>query len=193
MTNPRIVLLSTIEAFQSNMVYEKYNTPEIKNELAEVFNFDNGIRDDLDVIIMNHPDIFPNGISNSPKSMDYDAVISSMAQSISFIDILSDLFDSLFTPIFSQLENKLFDSGIVINVSHLTEKPNTFTHFIGWVINIKDYDFSHIMEHESITLKNATILVNTHNDWLYANKTKFDLFFDGSTPDEVLVELNKLI
>ena len=85
-----------------------------------------------------------------------------------------------------------FDEPALIDITHTSVKPDFCTHFVGWITPNDASALEHLAEHENIAGEYAQDLINLHNAWLRENKDMFDLFFDGSTKEEVLEELRKL-
>lgn len=192
MSNPKIVLVSTFESELKHDVYEEFNSFDTKSKIVEFFNYDNGIVDNFIDELTNNSAKYPEGSAVLFSFGNYEEFFKRLILSNNLIPVINELFDSVYQDIFDGLGQVEFNEPALIDITHTTKKPDFCTHFVGWITSEDDSALQHLAEHENIGGEYAQDLINLHNDWLRANKDKFDLFFDGSTKEEVLEALRKL-
>ena len=192
MSKPIIVLVSTFESDLKHEIYEEFNSFETKSKIVEFFNYDEGIAKNVLDELKQNKEKYPHNSVELVESGEYSTFIKNVIDGGNFISVMDDLFVSVYGKIFENIKDTTFDEPALIDITHLGTKPSFCTHFVGWITNNDTSSIEHLAEHENIAGDYALQLINIHNTWLRNNKNKFDLFFDGTSKEEVLEQLKKL-
>lgn len=189
----KILFLSTIESQDfTNKVYYGFNTKKNIDLLYyPYFNGEEGISKHFDIFLSNTTEIY-DGVAELIRNRDWPNLIKYILKTNGFSNTVGDLFEDVYFPLLEKINNINTNDNILIPVGHIRTKPPGFTHFIAWTIDEDEFDYSHIMEHEKLSLEQSKELIREHNRWMKLNKDKFDLFFDNSTAEEVIQKLKSI-
>jgi hypothetical protein len=121
------------------------------------------------------------------KKLDLQTVFSAVPaeQMVDFFEKMCyKINDMIYTKFESDTYREFDLSGtIVLPVVYSGNRPFTDHKYIGWVT---PFSTEHLLEHEKITEDVATKVQLRYSEMLRKHKDEFDVFFDGSSIDEVL-------
>lgn len=125
------------------------------------------------------------------KKLDLQTVFSSVPDE-QLVDFFEKMCYKLNDMIYTKFEANTYKhhdlSGtIVLPVVYSGNRPFTDHKYIGW---ITPYSIDHLLEHEKITEDVASKVQLRYAEMMRKHKDEFDVFFDGSSIEEVLEYIN---
>lgn len=188
----RVVLAMNIEVDDVNN--------EIRNKINgwHVDNFIQFCMEDayfIDIITKNLiTNNYPKDIIEAFKSADYKRVFESFKDQDSYKKFFKEAFYDMNRFIFLKYESDTFidknlEGYVTLPIAYSGNRPSVPHTYIGWVT---PRSIKHLVTHENLTEEAAHLFQESYSNFLRDHKDEFDVFFDGSTAEEVLEYIRSL-
>jgi hypothetical protein len=184
----KIVLAMNIEVDEVYDIRNQTND-KLSNAFVEYCIEDSYVRERaLKNLIANK---FDSKVIEAFKVLDLQTVFGSI-QEDKLVDFFEKICYKLNDMIYIKFESDTFkefdlNGKVVLPVVYSGNRPFTPHKYIGWVT---PHNIDHLLEHEKITADVATKVQLSYAELLRKHKDEFDIFFDGSTIEEVLEYIN---
>jgi hypothetical protein len=188
MSKQTLLIISTLEAGLFTNLYAGINTPDM---ITKIENFYNGGTVQTYLSVLAHGN-YPAQFSAAFSSGNYGPLFEYFEATPGAMDTFAQLSNEVFDAVFANFDTTVFETTTLIPFSILSAKPAWADKLIAWRVNDSDVDYAHLTSHEQISLDQAKQLVALSNAWLEANKDKFDIYFDGTSPADILTALKAL-
>lgn len=188
----RVVLAMNIEVDDAN------NT--IRNGLNNwhVDNFIQFCMEDAYFIEIITKNLIQNNYSKDVvdafKSGDYKYVFESFKDEASYLKFFDEALHDMNRFIFLKYEGDTYldrelEGLCVLPIAYSGNRPQVPHTYIGWVT---PHNINHLLTHEHLDEEAAHLFQRSYSTFLRQRKDEFDMFFDGSSAEEVMEYIRKL-
>lgn len=139
--------------------------------------------------VVDNPGLYGSDVSLMVKEGQFNEAIDLALNNDCVMINLGYMFDDVYQKAFSDITSA---SKMVITLPHITTKPTNVDFLIGWAVAERDFEVDHMEEHEGISAKQGHHVCCNHNQWMRENKHIYDMFFDGSSEEEVTDYIRRL-
>jgi len=137
---------------------------------------------------------YPNATIEAFKAGDYKTVFESFKDQDSYIKFFEEAFYDMNKFIFLKYEADTYQAQplqgyAVLPIAYSGNRPHVPHTYIGWVT---PRSIKHLVTHENLNEEAAHLFQESYSNFLRNHKDKFDVFFDGSSAEEVLEYIRTL-
>jgi len=128
------------------------------------------------------------------KSGDYKYVFESFKDEQSYKMFFQEALHDMNRFIFLKYEadsylDRSLEGYVVLPIAYSGNRPVVPHTYIGWVT---PHSINHLLNHEHLTEEAAHLFQDSYSSFLRERKDEFDVFFDGSSAEEVMEYIRSL-
>ncbi len=137
---------------------------------------------------------YPKSTIDAFKAGDYKSVFESFTDQESYMKFFEEALNDMNRFIFLKYESDTYldrelTGHVVLPIAYSGNRPHIEHTYIGWVT---PKSITHLTTHENLTEEAAHLFQDSYSNFLRSKKDEFDVFFDGSTAEEVLEYIRSL-
>jgi hypothetical protein len=137
---------------------------------------------------------YPKDVVEAFKSGDYKYVFESFKDESSYLKFFDEAFHDMNRFIFLKYEadtylDRPLEGYVILPIAYSGNRPPVPHTYIGWVT---PHNINHLLNHEHLTEEAAHLFQDSYSTFLRQRKDEFDVFFDGSSAEEVIEYIRTL-